>query len=37
MENKELEATIYKDLKKDYDGVEKIVMENEAEFGPSKK
>jgi hypothetical protein len=32
MENKELEATIYKDLKKDYDGVEKIVMENEAEF-----
>jgi len=32
MENKELETTIYKDLKKDYDGVEKIVMENEAVF-----
>jgi hypothetical protein len=32
MDNKELEATIYKDLKKDYDGVEKIVMENEAVF-----
>lgn len=32
MEQKELETQIFKDLKGDYDGVQKIQMESENEF-----
>ena len=32
MDKKELQATIYQDLKKDYEGVDEIVMEDETVF-----
>jgi hypothetical protein len=32
MENKELETQIFEDLKGDYEGVEKILMQSDTEF-----